>query len=275
MYSHKIAENLNPIQDLKNKNNYQKFIFIDENGNSKTRIILFNSDVRVREQIIFNHFISQYIQFFIGSRILMKIISRDKPWDFEIELSNSEKLIIEITSIADETNLFRIFKHQERIIAKSHLQEIEFHELIKLNELFPDDEINDLIDNYKNKKINKKELVVNPHYDKQFIFQSSISKDLTTFDTLIRNSINKKLEKNHPNKNHVTLIIDNRTVKFDLEDVVKYLNKLEGYFDSLPFKEIWLYTGYYSDLDGSNAEYSLVPLKIKKNKLNKIIKAIK
>src|SRR5690606_8491066 len=96
------------------------------------------------------------------------------------------------------------------------------------------------------------------------------NEDLNSFDNIIKDAIDKKVNKNHPNKENVTLIIDNRTVTYELEDIINYLDKLDEYFKTLPFKEVWLYTGYYSNLDGNNAEYSLAPLKIDEIKIEKL-----
>lgn len=265
-----IAISLNPKLNLDDKNNFQRFTLVEKNGNTKSRVLLFITNAKIREQIICNQFLSRYVQFFIEKRTGIKYISRDNPWDFELELSNSEKLLIEITSIADEVNVFKTFKYQERIAEKSSYKKIEFHELIKLNNIFPDLEIENLIKNYNKEKINKKDLVKNPHYGKKFIFESSISEDLEAFDQLLKKAIEQKVNKNHLKKEEVILIIDNRTVTFELESFINYLNNLNDYFLVLPFKEVWLYTGYYSDFDGNNAEYSLVPLKIEQKKLEKI-----
>lgn len=269
-----IAKSLNPLQKLDGKNNYQEFILVQKNGDTKKRIILFIPNIEIREQVICNQYLSRYVQLFLEETVGVNIISRDKPWDFELELSNSEKLIIEITSIADEVDLFKTFKYQERITDKSNYEHIEFHELIKLNNIFPDPKIQELIDTYKKQKISKDKLVPNPNYGKEFIFQSSISEDLVSFDRLLKTAIDKKVNKNHPKKEDVTLIIDNRTVTYELEDIIEYFNSLDDYFVNLPFKEVWLYTGYYSDLDGSNAEYSLAPLKITKEKFEKLANKI-
>ncbi len=44
---------------------------------------------------------------------------------FELEFSNSEKIVIEIIAIADEVDLFRTFKYQERITNKSNYKNIQ------------------------------------------------------------------------------------------------------------------------------------------------------
>lgn len=268
--ANKIAKSLNPIQELNDKNNYQEFILVEKDGSVKKRIVLFITNIEIREQVICNHFLSRYVQLFVEKPTGIRFISRDSPWDFEMELSNSEKIILEITSIADEVELFKTFKYQESISEISNHEYIEFHELIKLNSLFPNSKNQMIIDSLKEQGLGKDKIVLNPHYGKKFIFESSINEDLNSFDNIIKDAIDKKVNKNHPNKENVTLIIDNRTVTYELEDIINYLDKLDEYFKTLPFKEVWLYTGYYSNLDGNNAEYSLAPLKIDEIKIEKL-----
>lgn len=50
--------------------------------------------------------------------------------------------------------------------------------------------------------------------------------------------------------------------------------KLYDYFYELPFKEVWLYTGYYSDISGNYAEYSFSPLKISDSKMEILLREI-
>src|SRR5690606_35844692 len=113
--ANKIAKSLNPIKELNDKNNYQEFILVEKDGSVKKRIVLFITNIEIREQVICNHFLSRYVQLFVEKPTGIRFISRYSPWDFEMELSNSEKIILEITSIADEVELFKTFKYQERI----------------------------------------------------------------------------------------------------------------------------------------------------------------
>jgi hypothetical protein len=268
--SNTIAKSLNPILSLEGKNNFQKFFLIEKDGNIKERIILFINNIKLREDVICFHFLSRYIQVFIEKRTGIKFVSRDDPWDFQIELSNSEKLTIEITSIADEVDLFKTFKYQERISERSNFKKLEFHELVKLNNLFPQRDIQKEIDKLRINKVKNNQLVSNPYYGKSFFFESSISDNLECFEKILKKSIDKKTEKTHSNKQNLILIIDNRTVTYELEDIISYLGNMNDYFNNLPFKEVWLYTGYYSDFDGNNAEYSFVPLKLDELKLDKL-----
>ena len=60
----------------------------------------------------------------------------------------------------------------------------------------------------------------------------------------------------------IIIIIDNRTSSFSKNDYLNAYKKLYEILQCFQFLEIWFYTGYYSDLDGSNAEFSFSPLKI-------------
>lgn len=264
--SDKLGTTFNPNSNLDDKLNFQRFNLIDKEGNIKEKILLFISDTSQRETVIFNHFISRYIRFFIRKTVGLNFLSRDNPWDFEVEISNGERLFIEITSIADDENVYKGFKFQERIFDKSHFEDIEFHEIIKINNYLNDKEIELLIDELKDKKTNKNQIIKNPIYNKSFIFQTNLNENLESFSEILKQAIEKKTKKNHENKQEVILIIDNRTVSFDFDSVVNHINDLSEYFENLPFKEVWLYTGYYSDFDGDNAEYSFIPLKLSEEK---------
>ncbi len=256
------AFELNPQQNLDTKNNFQRFLLVEQDGSILERIILFIPNNELREEIICNHFLSQYVKLFVKEPIGVKYVSRDKPWDFVVDLSNNENLIIEITAIADQDYLFKKYKYEERIMNSAHKEKIEFYELAKLAFNFPNEEIEKQIDYYKSIGTLKNDLVLNHHFKREFIFFSRFEENIATFKEILKQSIEKKTKKNHPNKNDVTLIIDNRTITFLLKDIQEQLETMTDYFESLPFKEVWLYTGYYSDLDGSNAEYSFLALKL-------------
>ncbi|NBC03147.1 MAG: hypothetical protein GVY20_05510 [Bacteroidetes bacterium] len=268
------AENFYPIHDLSDKMNFQRFILVDKEGKTKRRIVLIIPDMELREEIICGHYLSRYVQIFLKELVGVKHKSRDNPWDFHIEMSNGEEHIIEITAIADQINLFKAFKSQERVIDKSQHETISFRELMKLNDLFPNNAAKAAIEEHQFKNLDVDSIVPNPLHKKDFLFESNLDEEFETFADLLKAAINKKVEKNHPNKEEVTLIIDNRTVSYDLDVVISQLDDMYEYFAALPFKEIWMYTGYYSDFTGDNAEYCLAPLKISDEKAEMIAKEI-
>lgn len=264
------ADELNPIEHLSNKNNYKKFSLIQKDGSIQNKVILSIPNIELREQIICDHYLRKHIFYFLNTSVEFRIKTRDNPWDFELELSNGENITIEITSIADQEDLFKKFKYEERLVQNSNKEEIELQEIIKLNYNFPDNIIQEKINEYKNQNVTKKNLITNPYFNKNFVFLSNFEEKIQSFDIMLQDSINKKVEKKHKGKEDLILIIDNRTITFTLKDLIHHFETMDDYFNQLPFKEVWFYTGYYSDDDGNNAEYNLIPLKLSNRKLEKL-----
>lgn len=253
-----------PSSNLDGKHNYKKFSLIKKNGDVIERILLNIPNDFLREDIICRHFLKKYVQLFIKEETGVNVVSRDSPWDFRIELSNSEIFNIEITSIADEEAFFRKMKYEERMDSIQNEEKIPFHELKKMHFNFPSSETSSLVDLYKERNFQNNDLVDNP-FRKQFLFISSMSEDLKSFDSLLKDVIYKKLTKKHSDKENTILLIDNRTVSFEIEDVRKGTSLLESFINNLPFKEVWIYTGYFSDLMGNNSAFTLMPIKVSDN----------
>jgi len=76
----------------------------------------------------------------------------------------------------------------------------------------------------------------------------------------LANAIASKAQKNNEGKENTILIIDNRSTSFELEDLRVALSDVEKLRSISVFKQVWFYTGYYSDPDGGNAEWSLCPV---------------
>ena len=70
---------------------------------------------------------------------------------------------------------------------------------------------------------------------------------------MIKDAIESKEAKNHPEKENTVLIIDNRTLVYEYSDLHTASKLLSEMCNRSPFKEIWFYTGYASDYDGNNA----------------------
>lgn len=266
------GEKFHPRKDLLGKSNYRIFMLIDEDGKIEERVLLNATNDNQREEIIFAHFLQNYFNCFGNDSEITEFISRDLPWDFHIKIDNKNDLIVEITAMADNPQLFEKFKNEERLLSISKKESITIRELIRLESAFPDTEIKSFIGSYLTEGQKKDDIVLNPFFGKSsFIFLSSQNPYVPDFHENLQVTIDKKLRKNHSDKNKVTLIIDNRTILFDLDTVNKKISEIESYICKLPFKEVWLYTGYYSNNDGSNSEYTLIPLKISRQK-RKILK---
>jgi len=255
-----------PIGSLTGKKNYKYFCRIKKDGTRLERILLDIEDQRERERIICLHYLKHNNHMFRDEWLGVNIISRDDPWDFKLEYSTGQIFNLEITSIADGVDHFTYNKNEERFMKGVRSNEISFHELIKLNKFFPDQKTTDFIENEKLKKTPKDTILKNPITLGSRIFICMREPD-NTLENIIRISIEKKVEKKHPDKENTILIIDNRTSSFEIKDFQTVLTKLSQIVETYPFREIWLYNGYFSDNDGNNAEYSFVGLKLTKNQI--------
>ena len=258
-----------PVSNLKEKSNFKRYYRIERDGLVFERILLDVPDIRLREQLICLHYLKHYVKYFCEDIVGIKILSRDNPWDFKIELSTKEIFNIEITSIADKGSMFEKMKQEERYKSNSYTDKIPLHELIKLNKMFPNQERSNTIQEYIDLNLSKNEYVDNPFKsDGVTLFWSIDSDDKIPLEKLIYDSMKKKESKKHSQKDNTVLIIDNRTVVYEISDLNKATDTLSNFIDKCNFREIWFYTGYCSDLNGNNAEFSLFPLKLTENQKN-------
>lgn len=252
-----------PVKSLENKSNYKRYYRIERDGSIFERIFLDIPDPAIREQLICMHYMQYYVRVFLKELIGINIISRDNPWDFKIEIVNKEIFNIEITSIADDKSLFEKIKREERFAIASHEDKIPLHELEKLNKLFPKSEINKKLEELKKDNLSKKDLVDNPYKNQVGgIFLSSTFGTQEPLENLLREAIQKKEDKKHSEKEKTVLIVDNRTMIYEIKELHEAVKKLDQFLENSSFREIWFYTGYYTELDGNGGEYSFSPMKI-------------
>lgn len=262
-----IKSSFHPKCDLKDKRNYKRFNRILRDGTVIERILLDVPDIEMRENLICLHVLRNHVRIFYKREVGFNIVSRDQPWDFGIELDNKEKINVEITSIAEDPDLFKKMKREERLVSSSLKSEIPFHELKKLNGFFPNEDITKLVAELESKKTLNQTLIKNPYFEKNGnIFLSDFYFDEVPIQILIKDAIESKEAKKHNEKENTILIIDNRTVTYEYDDLHKASEELSAFYDSCSFKEIWFYTGYCTNNDGNYAEFSLGPLKLPEDK---------
>lgn len=262
-----------PINSIEGKNNYKLMYIIEEDGAIREKIFLSFIDPSERELVICLHYLRFIVKHFFSSDIGINIIDRDNPWDFKLELNNKDSFNLEITSISDNSELFKINKDQERLNSCYNDKTIRLRELKKLNSLFNSDESIELLINYEKQNISLDNQVPNPYYLKEILPIFNLPKPPTSLEENIKKIIRKKLEKNHIEKDNTVLIIDNRTSAYDLDDYYSAINKLSQFIKELPFPEIWFYTGFYSDINGMNADYMFSPIKTTQTQ-NKILQKL-
>ncbi len=252
-----------PNCEMKDKHNFKPYNLIERDGTIYERIFLDVPDPSFREYLICMHYLKHQVKIFAKKPMGLNIISRDKPWDFKIETSEKEEFNVEITAIADDNLSFEKMKREERLAIKSNEEKLPIHELIKLNSFFPTEKMTTLIEKLLESGHSKKDIVDNPFKGKYpNIFLSNSNYVEKNLENLLRVAISKKELKKHKEKSKTVLLIDNRTLRYEISDFFEAFKAIEDITDNSSFKEIWLYTGYCSDNDGNNAEYSLAPIKI-------------
>lgn len=252
-----------PVASLDDKQNFKRMNRIQPDGSIIESVYLHVPDIRYREYLIFMHYIQHLVRHFIQDDVGMNILNRDNPWDFEVELSTGSRFNIEITSIADNRQQFKNNSREERLEASRSCEMISLRELSKLADFFPSNEVNRLVMEYRTRGIDSEEMVRNPYYrDGTNIVVSVVYETDDDLSSLLIEAIEKKAEKGHPRKENTILIIDNRTGQYDLPDYFAALDCIRDRITDLPFPEIWFYTGYYSDYNGDNAEFSFAPIKV-------------
>lgn len=261
----KIVEStFKPVNDLQGKKNYKEQFTIFTDGIIKRRILLNIPDQRQREEIILKHFLKQYVYLFIKRAISVNIIERDNPWDFRINLGNVVEINIEITAISDDLVVFRRSKHEELFDLIKDKKKIRVRDLVNLKEKISPDLVNEnFLKNIIATHIDQDDIIVNPFYlGKTTIWMSSKTYSNRSIDECMWRAINSKTSKRHKDKNNTVLIIDNRSIHYELSDITSFISNNRIELADTLFMEIWFYTGYYSDHMANDCEFSLIPLKL-------------
>lgn len=264
-----------PIKPLEGKSNYKRYFRIEKNGSVKERIFLNVPDISLREEIICKHYLSFLVRNFIQNPVGMSFTARDNPWDFGVKLSNGLLFNVEITSIADNQWLYEKIKREEEFEKNCCKKFIPLRKLKKIHLWFGGKESQQVIKKSEEESIKADKQIINPFYNQSGrIYISDTKDEPESLSNLIIEAIQKKICKNHNNVENTILIIDNRTSRFEIEDYHKTMSELEAKFEDVNFPEVYFYTGYCSDNDGNNAEYSFAPIKLPKEKWEQLERKI-
>lgn len=251
-----------PIDESVERNNCMTTIVVDRDGKATERVRLSVNDPAHREELILRHYIRHYANAFCSLPVGVNICGRDNPWDFDVELNGEDRFFVEITAIGDSKFQFEREKREERLANESMKPEIRLRDLRKVRKMFSLDEIDDVIKAYSNEPADL--MVANPLYgdpSKRLITGQIMRPDAPLTDKIMA-AVNAKAAKKHDGKENTVLILDYRTNFPTSDGLLEAMERLPEYFAASPFPEIWLYHGFFSDDDGSNAEFSLAPLKV-------------
>lgn len=246
---------LNPVRDLSDKNNFKRYFYIERDGKLIERIILETTNKSLREEIIFKHIVKA-----LGfDEQNLKIVSRDNPWDFET-LYDGDTFFVEITSIAENKWAFIKKSSEEKLRKIQEEPKVKIRDLKKISGKFSS---MDLLNNFlkKNKDLQPNTEIDNPLYQSgSYIFLSDSKEPDGDYLDLIRKSILEKVGKKH-NKEKVILVLDDRTISLSREELDVALKTITSEVGNLPFVSIFVYRGYYSNNDGTDAEFYLAQIK--------------
>ena len=258
-----IAEStFHPVQDTQHKKNLKEQFMVYDDGNIVRRVLLNMPDQRIRELIVFKHFVKHFVRLFVRKQSSVSIVDRDNPWDFRVSVNDEVEFNIEITAIADDEAEFRKVKSEEHVELLKHIPEIRIRDLRKLGErISPDLKFDSLLATFADQTPNTP--VKNPLYQMGTNLWVSVQDCRTRdFDGIMWKAIQSKVKKRHEDKEETILIVDNRTTRYEIADVERFLRSNAERIETTPFREIWLYTGYYSDYEAIDCEFSLMPIKI-------------
>jgi hypothetical protein len=119
------------------------------------------------------------------------------------------------------------------------------HKIQKLDKLFPREE---------GENFSREE---NSFFEKQMITVSSLPPPAESYESLLSAAISAKASKRHSGKEQTILVIDDQTTAFTSDEILSSLNNLQTVD---PFKEIWIYVGYWGTLSG-DGEYTLIKVR--------------
>jgi len=250
-----------PVKDLGGKRNYRLTLKIAKDGSAIRHVRLWGLSKLHREEVICRHFLSSYVRWVIRNDVGVTFISRDAPWDFGIELSTGRRFCVEITSIAENAQRFVERAKEERLARFSSSPTIPYSLLKKLYRDHPIDVAAEAIE--AGIELDGSIEVPNPWYGRgQTLWLSNALPASADIFQLMADAIRAKANKPHSGKERTILLIDNRTIEFGAADLYGVSGRLEELRTTCPFLEVYLYTGFYSDDDGQNAEWLLVPILI-------------
>lgn len=251
---------LNPLHTSSIMHNCKETHVIGRDGSILLLKRLF-APQQIKEEIIFNHLMKALVQskYIKPYQDFIKF-ERDAPWDFIVETNCGKAFNVEVTEFTDSQQSRQINEEKELelklLSTKKEAKYISIRKAIDYLNLNPA-----LL--FELPKGNNKKIVENPLFGKldDILFWSNYSKDKNNFEELVK-TLKKKINKKNTGKENTIVVLDNRSNFFDFFDFLKFQEWVHENKNTIPFKEIFVYTGYFSTDDGSIAEYSIISLGI-------------
>lgn len=253
-----------PDQDTLEKNNFSRHVFIELDGTVTEAIRLNVLDDRIREDIVAYHFCQQFAKlryFESPEQPQFYIVGRDCPWDFEYVMHDGHTFYLEICRVADE-KLLRAIRAENDCTTLMQKDKLKGFEILKVERLFPGTFEPGLLRSISTKDAKQKLFQNEPSIDTPRLFLRPTMWPDLNLAAALETAIRKKMKKRHSRKAETTIVLDNLTTHSAPSDFHDAADQIYDFLQEAPFEAIWIYTGFYSDLDGGNCEYTLIPIKL-------------
>lgn len=258
-----------PHSDLSDKNNFCRHFFIERDGGVSEVVRLNVLDDRHREDIIGFHFAQQYAKIHFGHQLEQPqfyVVGRDNPWDFEYVLHDGSTFFLEICRVADRA-LLKAIKAENDATSLLQKSKLKGFEIEKIEKLFPGTLPVELTKRIQTKADRQREFDLPGEDDSLGVYLRPPMNPQLDLKREIETALKKKAAKRHAGKDRTIIVLDNLTTHSEPQDFFTAIGELSEFLETLPFSSIWLYTGFYSDDDGYNCEYSMVPIKLSTEEL--------
>jgi hypothetical protein len=264
-----------PVGSLEGKANFRRGIRVAPDGSATEHVRLQVPDARLREEIVLSHFLRSRVRWVIREQVGVTVISRDAPWDFAIALSNGTAFNVEITSIAEDHDIFAKKSGEELMRMHALTSEIPLSLLKRLSRKFPNERALELIADAESRLARSSTLVSNPFATNgPLLFFEDDPGPTKRLVDLMKDAVEAKSQKRHAGKCNTILILDNRTTHYDLDNFWEAFEAIHQAKPEPVFAEVWFYTGYYSEFDGSESEWSLIPVSVPANVTDRLSSAL-
>ncbi|MDP2632794.1 MAG: hypothetical protein Q8P25_03670 [Candidatus Curtissbacteria bacterium] len=247
--------------------------WIGKDGTLQQKLMLSLEDKIRREELIAKHFLAFYENTY-GVRLPKKITQRDNPHDFTFSDETGD-IFLEIVAISDSSSGFRKQSNQkllERLVGDLENSIIaivppeatnkELREAVnKINEYPAIEDAKDHILELFQERINAQKPIVRRLADKnkkRIYITDGINEPIKK---IVNDAIKRKEGKGYDNVPEMILLIDNQIIEYSIKNIgTAWINLVKQNQTSL-FREIFLYTGYYSKNDSTHSEFNIFPIK--------------
>ena len=244
-----------PRSPVDGQDNHKTTFIVFPNGSARPVVRLLADGARQREGIIIQHYLRFFAKYVENAEIGVDFVGRDEPWDATIQINKRQQFNLEITALAEDANSYAVNAKDQEYKGLAKKDVVSSAELKKVEKWFGKEAAPD--------KTEVTSAFGNPLTPTEERIVISVARPpIETWSDIIINLITKKSQKSHPRKESTAIIIDNQAILLTKAELLELREEITTRLQDQVFPEIFFYTGFFGDLDGTNASFSIIPLKI-------------